>query len=241
MRKKPLLFTLVPLILVGVCASFYFQTAYVLNTELSNYQRILGKITVSNWITMAAMIISGIAILRSSTWSKLFMPLTVAIVFWNNYLVATKTNNFSKTQIVLAAVLFVLVFAPLYTKKIQHVLSDRRNQWWKTAFRKKHKIPISIAPKQSAAFSTQTVDVSSTGLFLQVDDREWDTLPKVGEKVQLQLALNPSQEIKCTAIVVRHTEARGFTPRGIGLQFVEFEGKTRKDLDSFLKVPSAEA
>lgn len=146
MRKKPLLFTIVPLILIGACASFYFQTAYVLNTPLTNYQRILSKITLSNWVTMITMIVAGVTIMRSSKWAKLFMPIAVLVVFWNNYLVATHTNNFTKTQIVLAAVLFMLVFAPMYSKKIQLVLSDRRHQWWKTAFRKKHKLPVNVLP-----------------------------------------------------------------------------------------------
>jgi hypothetical protein len=241
MRKKPLLFTIVPIILIGVCASFYFQTAFVLNTPLTNYQRILSKITLSNWVTMITMIVAGITIMRSSKWAKLFMPIAVFVVFWNNYLVATHTNNFTKTQITLAAILFMLVFAPLYSKRIQHVLSDRRHQWWKTAFRKKHKLPINVIPLHGDGFIAQTVDVSTTGLFVNVEQRDWATLPKIGEKVKLNLTLDDSKAVTCSAIVVRLAESNAFTPRGIGLQFSEFEGKTRKDLDRYLKVANTDA
>lgn len=235
MRKKPLLFTIVPIILIGVCASFYFQTAYVLNTPLTNYQRILSKITLSNWVTMITLIVAGITIMRSSKLAKLFMPIAVCIVFWNNYLVATRTNNFTKTQIALAAVLFMLVFAPMYSKRIQMVLSDRRHQWWRTAFRKKHKLPVNVLPLHGDGFTAQTVDVSTTGLFVNVEQRDWTTLPKVGEKVRLNITLDSSKAVTCSAVVVRITEANSFTPRGMGLQFGEFEGKTRKDLDMYLK------
>lgn len=239
MKKKPLLFTLVPLVLIGVCLSFYFQTAYVLNAPWTDYSRILKKITPSNWITMASMIVSGIAILRSSRWAKLFMPLTIGFVIWNNYLVATKTNNFSKTQIILAIVLFVLVFTPLYTKKLQRVLSDRRMQWWKTPFRKKYRIPVALQLSEGHTFWSQTVDVSSTGLFLRLDNEP--VVPKLGEKVKLHMNLGSEREVHCSAVVVRMTEASSFQPRGVGLQFVDFEGTNRKTLDRFLKDPATPA
>lgn len=241
MKKKPLLFTLVPLVLIGVCVSLYFQTAYVLNAPLTDYSRILKKITLSNWITIGSMIVSGIAILRSSKWAKLFMPLTVGIVVWNNYLVATHTNNFSKTQIIVAIILFVLVFAPLYTKKLQLVLSDRRHQWWKTPFRKKYRIPVALQMAEGNTFWSQTVDVSSTGLFLRLDNEDIGRAPKIGDKVQLQMNLGNDREVHCSAVVVRMSEARGFQPPGLGLQFVDFPGKNRKTLDRFLKDPATPA
>lgn len=235
MKKRPILFTVVPLILIAVCASFYFQTAYVLKAEFTDYGRILSKITIYNWITMVSMIVSGIAILRSSKWAKLFMPLTVGVVFLNNYLVATYTNNFTNTQILLAAVLFMLAFAPLYTRKIQFVLSDRKNQWWRTAFRKRHIIPVNVRSSTCPSFWSQTVDVSKTGLFLRLDSRAWAEIPKLGEKVELDLTLDGSREIKCAATVVRLVEARGFYPRGMGLQFADLSAQDHKDLDKFLK------
>lgn len=241
MRKKPLLFTLVPLVLIGVCVSLYFQTAFVLNAALTDYSRILSKITLSNWITVGAMIVSGIAILRSSKWAKLFMPLTVAIVIWNNYLVATRTHNFSKMQIILAVVLFILVFAPLYSKKIQMVLSDRRHQWWRTPFRKKYRVPIALRLPHGATYKSQTVDVSSSGLFMSLEEQGWNDLPGVGEKVDLHLYLGGEREVFCSAVIVRMCEARGSQPRGMGLQFVNFEGNNRKTLDQFLKQPAPSA
>ncbi|MCC6137750.1 MAG: PilZ domain-containing protein [Bdellovibrionaceae bacterium] len=234
MKKKPLLFTIVPLILIGVCASFYFQTALVLNTSLTNYSRILSKITTSNWITMVAMIASGITILRSSRWAKLLMPITIGIVFWNNYLVAAYTSNFTKSQIVFAAILFALLFAPLYTKKIQFVLSDTKHQWWRTAFRKKHKVSVVIKRSEGPALHAKSHDVSVSGLFLRFDHEAWTTLPKVGEKVELCLYLDPSHEVQCSAVVVRQVDAKGFSPRGMGLQFAEIPHKQRKTLESFL-------
>ncbi len=241
MKKKPLLFTLVPLILIGVCVSLYFQTAYVLQAPLTDYSRILKKITVFNWVMVSIMIIAGIAILRSSKWAKLFMPMAIAAVIWNNYLVATKTNNFSIPQIVLAILLFAAVFAPLYTKKLRTVLTDRRQQWWKTPFRKRVPVPVAVRMSHGSTHLMQTVDVSTTGLFLRVDNDVKASMPKLGERVTLQLNLGRDRELKCSAVVVRFTEGRDQQPGGMGLQFVELAGSNRKALNQFLKSPDTPA
>lgn len=234
MKKKPLLFSIVPLILIGICASFYFQTAFVLDANLTDYKLILTKLTFYNWLTIFFAIVSGIAILRSSHWSKFFIPMTIAIVFLNNYLVATYTNNFTKTQILLAAILFALLFTPLYTPKMRRVLFDRNMQWWKNAFRKKNKIPVSMRTDSGSYIQCQSHDVSKTGLFLRFDSESWSLLPKKDEKVQLVLTLNPNVNIPCSATVVRLVESKGFYPRGMGLQIKEIKSMDQKILDSFL-------
>jgi len=168
-RKKPLLFTIVPLILIGVCASFYFQTAYVLQVPLTRYSLILSKITLPNWITMISMIISGVLILKSSKWARVAMPISIGTVLWNNYLVSTYSKHFSREQIILGVLLFAFLFLPLYTKKMQKVLSDRNMQWWRTAFRKKNQIPVAIVTQKEQRYNTESHDVSKTGLFLRFD------------------------------------------------------------------------
>lgn len=234
MRKKPLLFTIVPLILIAVCASFYFQTAYVLQTPLTDYKRILSKLTTSNWITIASMIISGVLILRSSKWARLAMPITIGIVFWNNYLVSTYSSHFTKEQVIIGALLFAVLFTPLFTKKMQAVLADRNMQWWRVAFRKKNQIPVTLVTNSGQRYSVQSHDVSKTGLFLRFDNEPWDTLPRPGESVQLYLKLQPQTTLHCMATVVRLVEPKGFYPRGIGLRLDKLPTQDQKTLEDFI-------
>jgi len=234
LRKKPLLFTIVPLILIAVCASFYFQTAYVLKTPLTDYKRILGKLTLSNWLTMISIIVSGVLILRSSKWARVAMPLSIGIVFWNNYLVSTYSSHFTKGQIITAAVLFALLFTPLFTKKMQTVLADKNMQWWRVAFRKKNQIPVTLVTDSGQRYSIQSHDVSKTGLFLRFDNEPWETLPQPGELVQLFLKLQPQVTLHCTATVVRMVEPKGFYPRGMGLRLEKLPAQDQKLLEDFI-------
>jgi hypothetical protein len=241
MAKRPFLFTLVPIVLLSTCASFYFQTAIVLKVSFTQYVKIISHITPSNWITMVFMILSGIVIMKASKWAKLLMPLTFAIVCWNNYLVAVKTNNFTTAQIVLAVFLFALLFAPLYNKKIQLVLSDKKHQWWLRPFRKRHKLAVRVIPHTDfPSFEATTYDVSKTGLFLILDHLlDWSHLPKIEDNVKLNVTMDDAQTFLCEARVVRLENAKGIYPRGVGFQFTTLTDEAQKNLNTLLNKKSS--
>lgn len=234
MTKKPLVFNFIPLILLGIAISFYFQVAFLLDLQWTDFYQVHTHITLPNWITMGLLALSAIAIYRGNRYAKFLMPATVFMVFWNNYLVAAYANNFSMFETMAGSVCFPILFAPLYTKKNRTILTDRRQHWWQRAQRVHHKAYVSVNPFVSSSFASRTYDVSKSGLFLQLDDIAWEQLPKVGERVNLSITLDTLRKVRCEAVIVRLDEAKGTYPRGMGLHFTELSSDSRRTLHSFL-------
>ncbi|MCC6138392.1 MAG: PilZ domain-containing protein [Bdellovibrionaceae bacterium] len=234
MTKKPIVFNLIPLILIAIAFSFYFQIAYLLDLKLTSTYRILTHITLPNWVTMLLLTASAFTIYHGSRYAKVFMPLTVLAVVWNNYLVAAYANNFSLVQTLTPALFFPFLFLPFYSQVNQTLLSDRRQHWWETARRKAITAPVVVNPFVSNSFNSRSYDVSKSGLFLQLDQATWESLPKVGERVNLSITLDTLRKVRCEAVIVRLEEAKGNYPRGMGLHFTELSSDSRRTLNSFL-------
>lgn len=234
MTKKPLLFNIIPLFLIGIACSFYFQVAYLMDLEWTNFYQIHRHITLPNWITMGFLVTSAISIYRGHRFTKWLMPVTFLMVCWNNYLVAAYAGNYSPTETFMGSMFFPLLFAPFYTKKNRILLSDRRFHWWETSPRKNHKAFVSVNPFASSTFNSRTYDVSRSGLFVQIDETAWDQLPKVGERVNVSITLDTLRKVRCEAVIVRIDEAKGNYPRGMGLHFTELSSDNRRTLNSFL-------
>lgn len=234
MTKKPLAFNFIPLILIAVAASFYFQVAVLLDLPFSDFYRIPSHITLPNWITIVLLTLSAVTIYRGNSLAKILMPATVLMVCWNNYLVAAYAENFSVFQTLMGSVCFPFVFAPLYTRNSQKVLSDKRHHWWQRAPRRQHVAHVSVNPFVSASFNSKTYDVSKSGLFIQLDDVTLAQLPKLGERVNVSINLDTIRKVRCEAVIVRVNEAKGTYPRGMGLHFTEISSESRRALNSFL-------
>ncbi len=81
-------------------------------------------------------------------------------------------------------------------------------------------------------------NVSVGGLFIDAD-----TPPPVGTVIKLELRLAPgegdSEGLRATAIV--RWRRRWTQPRGMGVQFIDFEGLGEKDLKEWLETVVEEA
>lgn len=234
MNKKPILFIIIPIVLIGIASSFYFQVAYLLDLEWTNFYQIHRHITLPNWFTMALLVATAVMIYRGHRSTKWLMPMTMLMVGWNNYLVSAYANNFSSMETLLGTLFFPLLLAPMYTKKHQKLISDRRFHWWETSPRKNHQAYVAINPFVSSTINSRTYDVSKSGLFVQIDDIAWENLPKVGERVNVSITLDTLRKVRCEAVVVRAVEAKGQYPRGMGLHFTELTSENRRTLNSFL-------
>lgn len=234
MTKKPIVFNIVPFILLAIAISFYFQIAFLLDLQFSEFFRILSHVTLPNWITMVCLSATAFVLFRGNKWAKLLMPLTVFALIWNNYLVSAYANNYSLVQTLTASLFFPLLFLPFYSKANQKLLSDKRNHWWEPARRKAHIAPVTVNPFVSSSFNSRSYDVSKSGLFLQLDEVAWEALPKVGERVNLSITLDTLRKVRCEAVIVRLDEAKGNYPRGMGLHFTELSSDSRRTLNTFL-------
>lgn len=234
MTKKPLAFNFIPLILMGIAISFYFQVGILLDLPFTDFYKIHRHITLPNWITISLLTISAIAIYRGHRLAKFLMPVTVFMVCWNNYLVASYGNNFSTLETLFGSLCFPVLFVPLYTRKNQKLLSDKKHHWWQRAHRRQHVAHVSVNPFRSSSFNSKTYDVSKSGLFIQLDDVAWAQLPKLGERVNVSITLDTLRKVRCEAVIVRLDEAKGTYPRGMGLHFTEITSESRRALHSFL-------
>jgi c-di-GMP-binding flagellar brake protein YcgR len=58
--------------------------------------------------------------------------------------------------------------------------------------------------------------------------------PRVGDTVRISFNVSAMKKIRCEAIVVRITEARGHYPRGMGIKFVDMDRIHEKKFSEFL-------
>jgi hypothetical protein len=233
--KRPILFFVIPLILICIALSFYFQVAYLLDISWTNFYQVHRHITLPNWCTIALLVTTATMIYRGHHSTKWLIPITILMVAWNNYLVSAYGHNFNSMETTFGSLFFPLIFAPLYTKKYRRIISDRRFHWWETSPRKNHQAYVAINPFVSSTINSRTYDVSKSGLFVEINDIAWEQLPKVGERVNLSICLDTLRKVRCEAVVVRTAEATGQYPRGMGLHFTELTNDNRRTLNSFLE------
>lgn len=234
MTKKPILLNVIPMVLIVIAMSFYFQIVYLLHLDIIDISRVLSHITLPNWLTIFCLIATSICLYKGNSIAKIFMPLTVAVVVWNNYLVSSYAHNFSMLQTLLGSLSIGLLFVPLYSKKYQSILSDKRRHWWDCESRMEYRAPVTVNPFIRSSFMSRSYDVSKSGIFVEIDpSSQLENLPKVGERVNINIALDTLRKIRCEAVVVRISEKNGKYPRGMGLKFTELNPESRRTLNHF--------
>ncbi|MCB9072753.1 MAG: PilZ domain-containing protein [Bdellovibrionaceae bacterium] len=234
MNKKPLCLYIIPAILVGLAFSFYAQVSYLLDLHWLELQQVVTHIPLINWMTMGLLVTSAYLIYKANRYAKLFVPLTITCVGWNNYLVGSYQENYSAFEALWSASLFPFLFTPLLSKKIRDIFQNKQTQWWQTAPRKPISAHVAVNPFVSTSFNSKTYDISKTGLFINLKDLPWENLPKLGERVNMNITLDTLRKVRVEAIIVRLDEAKGSYPRGMGLRFTDISKENRKILDNFL-------
>jgi hypothetical protein len=234
MSKKPISLRAIPLFLLAIACSFYFQVAFLLDFNTTHFIQILQHIPLVNWITIFLLIGNAFAIYKGHRLTKLLTPLSIACVFWNNYLVGQYQENKWTYDTLLSASLFPLVYTPLLTRNMRSIFSNKRHQWWQTAKRKSITTNVAVNPFAGPTFVTRTFDVSKTGLFICLDEEEWQSLPKIGERVKLNITIDTLRKVRCEAIIVRLEEPKGAYPRGMGLRFTSVSKESKRTLQTLL-------
>ena len=220
--------------LLLVAGSFPLQAALLYQHSFSELGSILQKISLLNFVSICLMATTAYMLFMVSPYLKVMCPLTIACLAWNNYVVGSYGQDFTMAQAMLGTGLFAGLFVPLFRKDIRLILSDPHRRWWRRANRLHKNIDVILNPFVGQTLLAQTFDLSESGAFIPFENKSWDEIPKVGERIKISLHIDTIRKIKCEAIVVRVVEPLGNYPKGIGIRFIEMNEAHKRSLNNFL-------
>lgn len=237
MTMRPKQFYLAALLLTMIALSFPVQVMALYGHSLSEWSAILSKITGFNWLVMVSLLVAAYYYFQGSRVILVLGPLAVALVAINNYWVGQFAGDYSLLQTSLGTLCCGLIFAPLGMPSSMVVLQDPKRRWWRRSKRHHKRLETTLNPFVGDMIHAHTFDVSQTGAFICLED-ELTELPKVGDRVRLSFTVNSMKKIRCEAVVVRISEAKGHYPKGMGVRFVSINKNHERSFESLLKEPS---
>jgi hypothetical protein len=234
MMVKPKIVNWMGIGVLLVAASFPLQAAILYQHSFSELGSILQKLSLLNFIAICMLATTAYLLFTVSPYLKYMCPLTIACLAWNNYVVGNYGQDFSMPQAMLGTGLFAGLFVPLFRKDLRLVLSDPDRRWWRRAHRVPRNIDVILNPYVGQTLLAQTFDLSESGAFIPFENKSWDEIPKVGERIKISLHIDTLRKIKCEAVVVRVVEPKGNYPKGIGVRFIEMNDTHKRSLNNFL-------
>lgn len=234
MMAKPKIVYWMSLALFAIALAIPMQIAILYQHSLSELDSIFQKITLLNFICMAMMLTCAYLLINISPYLKLFAPITIVTLAWNNYLVGSYGEDFQMSQTILGTGLFAGLFVPLLRKDLRQILSEPHRRWWRRANRYLKSVDVILNPFVGQTLQAHTFDLSESGAFIPFEDKPLNEIPKVGERIKISLHLDTLRKIKCEAIVVRAVEPKGSYPKGIGVQFTHMNETYKRSLNNFL-------
>jgi hypothetical protein len=145
-----------------------------------------------------------------------------------------------------------LVCMPVFRRSIRDLLRAPERRWWLTPKRYSIRIPIRLKlhlPSGSNEYLAMTFDLSEGGAFIPLDmmeptkDTTERTLPptiKIGTQCYVSLPLRGLNRVSCRAEVVRHSNAHGRYPGGIGIKFLGMGWRAKAALEKYLEYRSSQ-
>ena len=230
MRQRPWPLYIFAFALWGQALSFPLQLAWIYEVPLTEFAELWRLLSNLNVATMALMIITGFAAFKVSRATLVLVPITAAVVIFNNWWVGYVGTTYSLWQTGLASLAFLaLSILPLQGKSLA-VLKNPALRWWRVAQRVQMRAPVLILDSPlnlddldwlsgPDPLRATTFDMSKSGAFLQVPKKVHMSL-EVGDEMQLKIQLSEDREMFRRARVVRKASARGSYPDGIGVQFL---------------------
>lgn len=235
MMVKPKIVYWMSLVLFLTVIAMPVQVALLYQHSLSELSSIFQKISFLNLLSMTMLGVSALLLLQVSPYLKIFAPLTILTIAWNNYLVGSYGQDFQMSQTLLGTGLITGVFMPLFRKDLRQILSEPQRRWWLRSPRYQKSIDVILNPYVGQTLQAHTFDLSETGAFIPFEGKSFNDIPKVGERLKLSLHFDSLRKIKCEAVVVRVVEPRGAYPQGIGIRFTEMNETYKRSLNNFLQ------
>ncbi len=186
-------------------------------------------ITDLNYMVMASLVISAILGYRASNKILLFAPLSLFLVSANNYWVGFIGSHYSMLETTVGSLLFAACTGLLFERRAWLALRDQKTHWWRTAARRKLRLPVHIHPNLGESLACTSVDISESGAFVVCGGlANWPL--QVGEYVQVKIKLDGCLDVRCSARLVRRTDGAKAQPAGLGLQFFDLSKQQKQAL-----------
>lgn len=202
MKKRPPLFYLVSISLLAIAISIPTQILLLYGHPVEEIYFAFSKMTVMNWISCATLGGLSLAALNGSRSLYILIPLSIAVIGWNNFLVGSWGYDYNLTTTWWSTTLFAAGCGFLFLPQYFQVLQYPEQRWWLVAKRISIHLPVEVSPFRGHEFTGKTLDVSQTGAFIEGDD----ALLKLGEMIDLNLKLNTLQNLQVRAEVVRKSK-----------------------------------
>lgn len=238
MKFRPITLTILSLVYWGIAISFPIQIMWLYDYTPSEIEGIFAKLTILNWAVMAAATLTGLWIAQASPMALKAVPIVVALVAVNNYIVGSYAIDYSFETSNLATIIFAFVNIPLYVGRLREVLTYPTRQWWRTATRQKIRLPILVGASNHPQLLTETFDLSESGVFIPLTEKvkTRGQAFNPSEKLRLNFNLGALSQINCEGVVVRRQAARGQYPAGFGIQFTKMPVHQRRALRRYLEL-----
>ncbi len=225
MKKRPLVFTLLFILHMGIALNMPLQIMWLYEHDWREMTAVLNKLTFTNWMVIAISLLNALLSLKASKWLKLTLPLSFLIIVFNNVLISLYGNDYSFLETTLASLIFLMSHSGLFFLKASDVLQHPTLRWWLVPRRFNLKLPLWIETSAGERIELNTFDISKTGAFL-VMKAGTDIQLQEGQELTIQLPdIEMTHQFK--AQLIRKTQASGKYPPGLGVQFKKMSFSTR--------------
>ncbi|MCB0394113.1 MAG: PilZ domain-containing protein [Bdellovibrionales bacterium] len=233
MREKPMSLYFLVFLAWGIGVGLPIQVAAMYQYDATDLDLLWMNLSIPNRTVMLSAAITGFLVLVASRWALGALLLFCIAVIWNNIYVGSFALDFSMIETTIASTALVASTAIGLLTGAFSALSDRKNQWWKTAPRKKTGIPVTVFPFNGEEIRVNAFDISRSGVFITTSRSEL----KEGDRVNLQLDFDNHKRVRCEGEIVRRSDGNGRYPIGLGLRFVEVDEHNQELLQESLNAP----
>jgi hypothetical protein len=250
-KQRPRMLVYLATFLCLVAVSFPVQIMILYGHSPSEGGAIAAKLAPLNWAVIVFAPLTAWLAFRASAWLMAALPVLVAVVIYNNWLVGQIGADYSPLMTLLGSVAFIATIGATLTRDSLRVLLSPRSRWWLTPTRHKLELPVRLkflsraglkkAPVSVDAYNEfyiRTYDLSEGGAEQEAKAfRAFQAILKnlaVGTQCYVCLPLKDVSFIQCRAEVVRNTNGRGAYPAGVGLRFLGLSWNERRRLQHYL-------
>jgi hypothetical protein len=227
MKSKPTAAYIIGGALLLVAASFPAQISYWFDHHLINeFSAILSKLTWLNYIVIGSLAFAGYQTMTANL-NKVTPLVLFGLVGLNNYVVGRDGGLYSMVNTMLATAALGITLTVFVRSNLFKVLSDKRQQWWRSATRKRVQVPIRLAIQQLQKENWKTIDISSTGMFLKAENGDVLKHPKLKVGSHFPIYIENQTSPINVEIVRKQTDKKGRYNGGIGLRFVDLQSHQR--------------
>jgi hypothetical protein len=232
MKKRPKILILLAGIFIALAISFPLQIMSLYGHGPLEIGAILNKLTYMNWIVMLALAGSAFWLYEAAPELRYAVPAVVGLVALNNFFVAYHHTDYSPWAASFASLAFGAMTLPIFRPDIRFILENPDRRWWRISARKVVQLPVTLIAGKEQRIRGETFDLSESGMFVPVLEHYADM--KSVSQVNVCLQLGAFAQIRCTGRIVRHAEAKGKYPSGIGVEFMNLSEMQRSEIRRYL-------